>query len=327
MSSTDDYLSEMSRWKLYSKREQSRRNPQWDDVLRYDEPPQDFRNQVLFIWGTAIGRYGVSSWRSPLPVDYAPNTTWSLVYGGFCRYKGMPQLTSDVKNPQEQCYEYLLTASVEDALDLIEFAFRVIDRAVRSLGDRRRKWQLSDPDVAIAELNERFREHGIGYEYVGEQVVRIDSTLIHAEAVRPALQLLAGAGAGFAGPLEEFLKAHEHYRDGNAKDAVAWALKAFESTLKSICTERNWPFDPQKDTAKQLLDTVYANQLIPSYLQQHLGGLRSVLEAGIPTIRNKTSGHGQGPQPIKLPDHLVAFSLHLTASNIVFLIESHKAMP
>jgi hypothetical protein len=50
------------------------------------------------------------------------------------------------------------------------------------------------------------------------------------------------------------------------------------------------------------------------------------MESGLPTVRNKTSGHGQGPTPIELPAHFVAYSLHLTASNIVFLVEAHKAL-
>ena len=63
-------------------------------------------------------------------------------------------------------------------------------------------------------------------------------------------------------PLDEFLKVH---RQGNLKDAINWAIKAFESTLKAICTDRGSTFDPQSATAKQLVDTVYAGELVPSY--------------------------------------------------------------
>ena len=225
---------------------------------------------------------------------------------------------------------YLSSATL-DALDLIEFAFKFIDTVVRNADALVRMdcvdLNLITPDAAIEELNQRFRQHRIGYEFAAGELIRINSRYIHAQVLSPALQLLQDAGTDFSGPLDEFLKAHEHHRKGNLKDAVHWSLKAFESTLKAICVARDWPFDPQKDSAKQLLDIIYAQKLVPEYLQQHLGGLRSVLESGIPTIRNKNAGHGQGPMPIIVPEHLVAFALHLTASNVVFLIESHKAMP
>jgi hypothetical protein len=50
--------------------------------------------------------------------------------------------------------------------------------------------------------------------------------------VKPALSLLHDAG--FDGPADEFMKGFEHYRHGRNKEAVAEALKAFESTMKAI---------------------------------------------------------------------------------------------
>jgi hypothetical protein len=122
------------------------------------------------------------------------------------------------------------------------------------------------------------------------------------------------------------MKAHEHYRKGETKDAVTWALKAFESTLKAICLVRGWTFDPHRDAAMKLLEIVLSNKLVPEFLQTHFTALRSVLESGVPTLRNKTSGHGQGPAPTIVPSHLTRYVLNLTASHIVFLLESHAAM-
>ena len=39
-----------------------------------------------------------------------------------------------------------------------------------------------------------------------------------------------------------------------------------------------------------------------------------MLESSIPTGRNKLSGHGQGTTPVSVPDYLVAYMLHMTAS-------------
>ncbi len=262
----------------------------------------------------------------PLMNHYPSNQWWDDIHRALVREKGVFELTENGANPFDSCQRYMQTAETRDALDLIELSFYFIDHNVRSLNDfERKRLSLTHPNAAIAELNSRFREHCIGFEYASGEIVRVDSQYLHAETVKPALQLLQGAGRGFAGPLEEFLKAHEQYRKDNPKEAILNAGKAFESTLKAICSARGWTFDPHKDTASKLLETVFNNGLIPSYLQTHFTALRSVLESGVPTVRNKTSGHGQGATPTTVPDHLVAYMLHTTAANIVLLMEAHQA--
>jgi hypothetical protein len=123
------------------------------------------------------------------------------------------------------------------------------------------------------------------------------------------------------------MRAHKHYREGKYKEAINEALKAFESTMKAICDHRKWKYDKNKDTAKTLLEILLREELVPSYLQNAFSGLRAVLEGAVPTARNRTSGHGQGAAPITVPDYFAAYVLHMTASNIVFLIEAHKARP
>ena len=43
----------------------------------------------------------------------------------------------------------------------------------------------------IEELNGRFKEHGVDYQYKNGQIISVNPQLIHAEVVRPALQLLS----------------------------------------------------------------------------------------------------------------------------------------
>ena len=44
--------------------------------------------------------------------------------------------------------------------------------------------------------------------------------------------------------------------------------------------------------------------------------------SGVPTIRNKVSGHGQGMEVVEIPSYLAAHQLHLTATTILFLSEA-----
>jgi len=87
--------------------------------------------------------------------------------------------------------------------------------------------------------------------------------------------------------------------------------------------------DKKTDTAKDLIGVCLKKNLIPSLMQSHIGGLRAALESGIPTIRNRTpgAGHGQGATVIRVPLHYAAYMLHLTATTILFLVESEKALP
>ena len=68
------------------------------------------------------------------------------------------------------------------------------------------------------------------------------------------------------------------------------------------------------------------NGLVHRYVETHLAGLRSTLEAGLPTVRNKNSGHGQGLLRRNVPDYFAGYALHLAATNIVFLVEAHEAL-
>lgn len=309
----------MALFETFSKRLKRKLKGATPDVYCYDEIPQPFRIQVIHIWATAIGPYAPDRYSDPKIGDSA----WTFMHDTLARELGLFQLAKG-NDPFEACQQFLQRAEPLQCLDLIELSFRYIDRVVRKEGQWR--WERSGitepPDEAIAELNARFLEHSLGYQYAGGDIIRVDSAYVHAEIVLPALTLLGHEN--FRGAEDEFLRAHEHYREGRRKEAVAEAAKAFESTLKTICDRRQWEY-PAGATAKPLLDIVIQNGLLPAELGTHFAGLRSALEAGLPTIRNRTSGHGQGAEPVDLPVHLAAFALHLAAANIVFAVESHRA--
>ena len=311
---------------IFSKRKARLEGAGKADVYQYDLLPQPFRVQVVHIWRDAMGPYVVDSFNlSPFPIRRsASNGLWEFIQQTVCREKGLFCLADGAGTPNEQCVSYLMGADTDGAIDIIEVSFRLIDRSVRQLGPG----NLEDakirvePDAAIEELNQRFREHGIGYQYAAGIIVRIDSQLIHAEAVKPALSLLGGPG--FEGPSDEFIRAFDHYRHGRHKEAVAEALKALESTMKAICQARKWSHPPNA-TAKPLMDLLFGKNLIPAELESHFAGLRSAMESGLPTLSNRTSRHGQGPELKPIPPHFAAYALHLAAANIVFLVEAHNA--
>jgi hypothetical protein len=308
---------------LYSKRKKLAERGNQPEVYQYTDLPVEFRRQVILIWSDAIGSYCAEQFNDE---EAFIGSLWREIHDSFAKELGLFYL-SELRNPFEQCQSFLLNENtpVDNLLDLIEFTFRYIDEDIRELlQDPQYSRQLNVPqlpDNAISELNHRFREHEIGYQYNNGQIIRVNSGFIHAEVVVPALSLLSSQN--FKGAEQEFRSAHEHYRKKKYKEATSDALKAFESTMKIICNECGWSFS--KGTASDLIKVVLDNELIPNYLQTHLLGLQSILASGVPTVRNKTSGHGQGSQVIPVPEYLAAYVLHLTASNIVLLVEAYKA--
>jgi hypothetical protein len=214
--------------------------------------------------------------------------------------------------------------NAEEALDVIEVCLAYGSYSHKNNHDLNTFGRpRTTPEDAIAEINARFKEHGIGYQYVSGEIVRVDSQLLHEDAVKPALHVLRGKR--FAAANEEFLKAHEHYRRGDHASAINEALKALESTLKVICAKQKWPFN-DTDTAKKLLGVIFDNGLIPKDLENAFAGLRAVLENAVPTTRNRMSGHGAGAKPKSIPAYLAAYVLHVTASSILFLTEAEKQL-
>lgn len=155
-----------------------------------------------------------------------------------------------------ELFNFLLREqNTEKMLDAMELSFRWVDRMIR--GSRSDSDEVAND--AIAEVNARFRENGVGYEYANGDIVRVDSQFLHAEAVKPTLELLQEPQ--YKGAESEFLNAHEHYRHGRFKEALNESLKSLESVMKSICAKRGWPRD-QNAQPKALLQVLFDNGLI-----------------------------------------------------------------
>ncbi len=311
-------------FETYWKRQKKLRG-ELPDVYTYDEIPDALRVQIVQITMEAIGdknSYYTSRYSDNIQHAYKKIVVILQKELGVFR---LPHLS----NHYEDCLaielgEYILREqSVEHILSAIEIICHVIEDIVSQFGYRGNRNSADLAQEFIDEINGRFKEHGLGYEYDGE-IIRIDTELVHSEAVKPALGLLRNAN--FFGAEQEFLSAYAHYRKGNYKEALNDALKAFESTMKSIYEKRQWNYN-KTDPASKLIKVAFDNGLVPSFWESHFSALRTTLEAGVPTARNKLSGHGQGAKPTSIPSHLAAYVLHLTAANIVYLVKSDEALP
>lgn len=300
---------------LFSKRQ--KRLEKGPDVYKYDEIPEPLRVQIVHILRDAIGTN---------MNRYAPcGRSYEFIYNVLCREYGLFRLTNQHEpDAATGLFDFFLSSNeLEKVLDVIETSFLLVT-AIREDRQYQRDYASISPDAAIEELNFRFREHGVGYQFESGQLIRVDSQVLHSEVIKPTLQFLAEKA--YQGANDEFLKAHEHYRHRRYPECLNECLKSFESTMKVICTKRKWPYT-QDDTAKRLLGICFDNSLIPSFLQAQFTALRSILESGVPTARNKLSGHGQGTTPTDIPEYFAQYALNMTAANILFLIKAEQALP
>lgn len=301
---------------LYSKR-RKRELGLVPDVYTYDNFNANLRAQICYVVDDVLGIQD----RNELERNYGDICevlrreygVYKLVAGLHARASAMDELGQFIALEQD----------IDRVLDAIELCFVIAE----SYRDKSYTYRYPHDDTGsyidecVSELNTRFKEHGKGYEVSDGRVLRIDSELLHTEAVKPAISFLNQSE--YAGPRDEFFGAYEHYRHGNLKEALNDALKAFESTVKVVLELRGWEYD-KTSPAKRLLAVLLANNFLPSYHQNHLNALSTLLESSVPTIRNKEGGHGQGSEVSEVEPEIAAYVLHMTASAIVMLCSLEK---
>ncbi|MFN3806745.1 STM4504/CBY_0614 family protein [Asticcacaulis sp.] len=295
----------MVTWDLYFKRKMKLKASA-DDVYVYDQVPSPLKVQVQYIIDDVANcvidkkfffEQIVKILRRELACLYLPDT----MGGG-----GALELTTFMS----------MTKNVDYYLSCIELIFHLANFDVLY----ERKGLLTS---ATDELNQRFREKQFGYALENGEIIRVDNVFVHQEVVKPALHLLTDAD--YQGAEEEFLSAHAHYRHGEYKACIVDCAKALESTLKAICAKREWDYESGAGL-KTLVKVCFDRGLIPAYWVDMIAGIRSALENGVGTARNKLAAHGQGVTTQEPPSFLVAYILHMTASAIVFLVEAERAV-
>ncbi|NTA16026.1 hypothetical protein G6M11_08440 [Agrobacterium tumefaciens] len=309
---------------IYSKRK-NRAEGSVPDVYEYDFIPDKLRVQISQIFSEYLGDQDYCRYKNPSAQNLYKDLV-KILRKEYGVHTLNSRFHSHIENYADEFHEQILACTdIDKVLDAVELGCKAIDLIARDFSYRRDSEYEKRCDELLEELNGRFKENGVGYEYAERLIVRVDSELIHSEVVKPALMFLRGSM--YDGPREEFLNAHSHYRSGKHKEAIVDCLKAFESTMKAICDKRGWTYDKGRATAKDLIAVFFDKGLVPSYWQNNIANLKALLESGVPTGRNKTSGHGQGATPTKVDDSVAEYIMHMTASTILFFAKAEKDLP
>jgi len=295
----------------------SKRNMPLPDHYTYDDIPAELRQKIIFRMDDTLDLRDV---------------IWEYIEKTLTRQYGRPFLVNG-PNPERNVTEFLKKCEAKEAVDVVEIFLSEIKSSPfpEPPFPSRANLPLSPRPISFEDnlryTNEIFREHGVGYEFLEESgkrvtAVRIDSKYLHEQAVKKSMRLLYDLN--FEGPLKEFddaIKALDHQDfDG----AVTLANKAFESTMKAVLQELQHPFDPTWPASK-LISALVDADVIPSRFLAFSDGIRKVLEAGLPAMRNAPgAAHGAGRDPKDIERSYAQFALNLCGSYIVFLIERYE---
>ena len=279
---------------IFSERMRAKREP---DPYQYHMIPPDLGNQIYYILGDVIEFSDVGR----------PYRHWHAVWDRYCQEKGVPPEQNYVKAAESHCRQITSQPDIEPIFDIIEIAFRF----TAEKGDPGRKLEK-----ATERLNTFFRKASVGYQLVGNQIMRIDSEFLHSDVVLPALSFLQEEKFDKAN--RKFLEAHEHYRNERHEDCITCLNTALESVMKVICEERGWDYG--SGTVEKLISTLSNKNFIPNYLQNHFQQFLKTLKSGLPIVRNKQSSshdtHGE-----MVESYMARYALHLAATNILFLVQ------
>lgn len=313
-------LNELLKRKLYSDRRKEIEEGGKKDYYIYDEVPAEFRNKLVYLVGDTLKPWVEElrdSWyrRMVSPTDTKP---FRITRDAILRKYGYGHLPGDTLEG------YIHQADSDHLLDFIEL---FLVASVQSIDGTRSTARKKDEAIksAMERLDAILKEHRIGYEFVGGQMIRKDSEYLHREIIKEAINLMYVEG--FDGALTEFMRAIELSQEEKKEswaDAITNANKAFESTMKAICDKHGISYHKHKDTAKDLIQKMYDSGFLMPYLQNFTDQLRIMMASGLPTIRSREGAHGHGLKPKDIQRSYVQFALHLAGTFIVFLIQRHE---
>ena len=188
------------------------------DIYKYDKLPDKVKRHIIAVWFELLNKFpAFDRGKSDNFFAVVAKELW-VKYDEF-------QSPRNSGSPSESvCNFFGEQQDVKKCLEIMELVFSCLSHFYRA--DVYVNAGL-DYDIyrAKAKLNAVFQEHSVGYEFRGDKIFRIDSGVMHKEVVAPTMTLLYEPF--FKGANEEFLKAHEHFRQGTQQIQISEEIAAF----------------------------------------------------------------------------------------------------
>ncbi len=304
----------------FRKRRENKTEP---DVYRYDVAPKQLRHQICVALEEGIGSYIPDPNRGSGFLSETRDC-WDLIDEVCVKEVDSYLIYRAEYNLKLRVFNFIMNSeSIDQLLSVIEIACRALAQIDNYYESPRERDAKQTGKESITEINQRFEQHAVGYQYEDPIIIRVDSKHAHAEIIKPALVLLKDPI--FSKVNEDFIIAHKHYREGHLKDSVTAANRAFECMLKAICDAENWPYD-KGSSASNLVSVVQNKKLFTHDFDRIFAAWAAMLKNGLSSVRNDAGAHGEGAHAAAVTKEIARFAINLAASNILFLGESYKAL-
>ena len=190
----------MSFHESFSDRQKRLRGTSTPVTYSYDSVPQRLRGQIVYLLDDALGysEEGKQFWRSVertyirslgLERLEVPAGTKTTILGVFAT-GSEPYLGSE---SEKRVKDFIRRAPVTEVLDMLDLCFSVLSQSrVATFSKRQRADRGIEHDFpSIAEeINLAFLRSGVGYRFVGSELVKMTDEVLHSQVVEPALRLL-----------------------------------------------------------------------------------------------------------------------------------------
>lgn len=197
-------------YELFSRRQKRLRGEVFD-VYQYETIPRELKVQIVHIWRDTLKSI---SFQSSDKTEFGDaHDAYKTIYKELCREYGRFALDEDgnvyqseidyfYHRAESQSYtdsvvEYFLEINeTEMVIDVIEVSFRYIDQVFRDKFHEGKSDGFDEifesrhhdippngisPGKAIDQLNRRFHQHKVGYQYESGQIIRVDSQFNHSK--------------------------------------------------------------------------------------------------------------------------------------------------
>ena len=266
-------------YKIFSERQQ-RMQGETPDTYPSETITQKLRFQVLYIWEKVWGKADYNDYFGMFQLSELARDAFNFIEMTLREEYGVHSLDGD-DDPDEDGYDLyravrdflLKTEDTNKVIDVIEVSFRYIDQVIRDKFDVPNDDGIP-PDEAIDQLNRRFSENSVWYQYESGQIVKVDSPDIHSEVVKPAEELPNNTQQAVNNsPMNN---ENKKYFIGHGRSPEWLKLKDFlENTLKLPYEEFNRIPQPGKITSirlKEMLEVCSMAFLIMTGEDEHDDG-------------------------------------------------------
>ncbi len=314
-------------FETYSRRKRRQDRGGEPEIYVYDDAPAQLRHQIGLALTEGIGEYTLSdpyNVYGETPDNETAYDCWREI-DRACRkeiYAYLP-FTDDNNFMRRILAAIADIKNIDEFLSIIEISCIVMEHLIDNNHIRADRTESDAAAGALAEINSRFEQHAVGYQYENGCIIRKDSQYMHAEAIKPALALLTAVD--FAKANEDFMTAHRHYRNREFKDAVTAANRSFETMLKSICDLEGWTHG-KGDRATELVTLVSNKGLFTHDFDKGLSAYVAMLKTGLPNVRNDAGGHGEGLAAEEVTAGIARYAINMAASNIVLLGDAYATL-